>query len=340
MVTTNDFAFQRLSVSELRLDESNPRIAHFLAMYEGKVTAEQMSLALGAADGEENSSSGTTFRSLRESIRTNGGIIHPIIVNSTDEGYIVIEGNTRTLIFQEFDKRGEAGDWGTIPALVYYGLDKTSIDAIRLQSHLVGPREWRPYSKAKYLHLLRNSQHLTWGQIVDFCGGREREAQDYVAAYEDMEQYYRPLLDSDNDFDPTRFSAFVELQRPRVISALAENGFTKSDFARWIRDQLLFPLNTVRQLPSILRDPKSTEVFLKSGATEAQKVLDMPSPDEAIQDASFEVLARELSRRVLTLSYGELQRLRADLGTNEILALTDARDHLIQLCEDIASPSN
>lgn len=338
MVTASDVTFQRLPVSDLKLDKSNPRIAQFLEMYGDEVTAEQMSLALGAAAGEESSSSGTTFHSLRESIRTNGGIIHPIIVNLTTDGYLVIEGNTRALIFQEFKKGGDPGDWETIPALLYRDLDQTSVDAIRLQAHLVGPREWAPYSKAKYLHLLRNSQHLTWKQIVDFCGGREREAQDYVAAYVDMEECYRPLLTDGEPFDPRRFSAFVELQKSRIQAALVESGFTKSDFACWVKDQLLSPLATVRQLPRILSDPHSTEIFLRDGASEAQKVLDMPSPDSVLQDASFEALARELSRRVLMLSYSELQRLRSDLGTDEVLSLTDARDHLTQLCEDIAAP--
>lgn len=337
MVTASDFIYRRLPVSELKLDRSNPRIAQWLEMYEGEVTSEQMSLALGAAAGEDNRSTGTTFYSLRESIRTNGGIIHPIIVNSTSNGYVVIEGNTRTLIFQEFGKRGEPGDWDTIPTLLYSDLDQTSVDAIRLQAHLVGPREWDPYSKAKYLHLLRNSQHLTWAQIVDFCGGRESEARNLVAAYEDMEEHYRPLLDDDEAFDASRFSAFVELQRSRIQSTLLETEYTKSDFASWVKDRLIYPLNTVRLLPRILRDPRSTEIFLENGASEAQKVLDMPTPDAALQDASFEALANELSRRVLTLSYGELQRLRSDLGADEVIAITEARDHLNQLCTDIAS---
>ena len=337
MVTASDFTYRRMPVTDLRLDKNNPRIAQWLEMYKGEITAEQMSLALGAAGGEDNRTTGTTFRSLRESIRTNGGIIHPIIVNSTSNGYVVIEGNTRALIFQEFGKRGEPGDWDTIPALLYHDLDQTSVDAIRLQAHLVGPREWLPYSKAKYLHLLRNSQHLTWGQIVDFCGGGESEARNLVAAYEDMEGHYRPQLNDGEAFDASRFSAFVELQRSRVQGVLVETGYTKTDFASWVKDRLIYPLNTVRLLPRILRDPRSSEIFFENGASEAQKVLDMPSPDAALQDASFEALARELSRRVLTLNYSELQRLRADLDTDEIIALTEARDHLDELCNDIAS---
>jgi hypothetical protein len=296
-----------------------------------------MSLALGAGDSQAENSS-TTFYSLRESIKTNGGIIHPIIVNRETQGrLVVIEGNTRTLIYREFKQKELKGDWGTIPAMVYEGLGEKEIDAIRLQAHLVGPRDWDPYSKAKYLDLLRNSQHLTMAQIVDFCGGRKKEVLEYIAGYQDMESHYRPLLDSDDQFDPTRFSAFVELQHPRIQQGLLNAQFTKTDFSRWVKDGLIAPLATVRQLPRILENPKSKAVFLKDGAQEALKVLDVPAPDEAIKDASLEQLAREISRRILSMAYSELQRLRGNPGADEVSLLAEARDYLGQLCTDIAS---
>jgi hypothetical protein len=194
--------------------------------------------------------------------------------------------------------------------MVYEGLAERDVDAIRLQAHLVGPRAWDPYSKAKYLDLLRNSQHLTLDQIVDFCGGRKKEVLDYIASYHDMETYYRPLLESDDQFDPTRFSSFVELQQSRIKEALLNSGFTKEDFAKWVRDQLLLPQNTVRQLPRILGNAKTRDVFLQDGAQEAMKLLDVPAPDDAIRDATLEQLAREIVRRVLGMSCPDLQRLR------------------------------
>ena len=95
---------------------------------------------------------------------------------------------------------------------MYDQLDEKDIDAIRLQAHLVGPRQWDPYSKAKYLNYLSNSEHLTTDQIIDFCGGQKSEVHRFIDAYNDMEDHYRPLLASDDQFDPTRFSAFVEMQ--------------------------------------------------------------------------------------------------------------------------------
>ncbi len=189
--------YKTLAVDALTLDTKNPRIAKWIEIYGGEITAEQMSLALGATSSETEEG-GTTFVSLRESIKTNKGIIHPIIVNKQSEGkHVVIEGNTRTLIYREFRDNNVPGSWDQIPAITYENLSEAEIDAIRLQAHLVGPRPWDPYSKAKYLVLLSNSQYLTTDQIVDFCGGKKREVLDYMAAYHDMENTYRPLLDSE-----------------------------------------------------------------------------------------------------------------------------------------------
>ena len=331
--------FAMLPVETLVLDTSNPRVARYIEMYGGEVTDEQMSLALGAANYEQGESS-TTFQSLRSSIRTHGGLIHPILVNKEDDDRLtVIEGNTRALIYRQFRDDDDSDRWDEIPGIVYDKLDEKEIDAIRLQAHLVGPRQWDPYSKAKYLDYLSNSEHLTTDQIIDFCGGQRTEVHRFIDAYNDMESYYRPLLARDDQFDPTRFSAFVELQAPRVQEALVTSGYTKADFAGWVNDQILYPLDRVRRLPAILANPKARSVFLTQGAREAEKVLDSPSTIEALEDATLTQLANALLERIDKMRYPDLLRLREDLDTPENHALTEARDQLAGLCRLIASPS-
>ena len=67
----------------------------------------------------------------------------------------VVEGNTRLAIYRAFLRDKIPGEWKTIPAIVHGSLAQKQVDAIRLQCHIVGPRPWDPYSKAKYLdHLL------------------------------------------------------------------------------------------------------------------------------------------------------------------------------------------
>ena len=329
--------YEQLPVANLELDVSNPRVARIIEMYGAAITYDRMRLALGVSPSDDPDT-GTTFYSLRESIKTNGGIIHPIIVNDTADGrLVVIEGNTRTVIYKEFVSEGLEGDWDTIPAIVHPNLSQADIDAVRLQAHLVGPRQWDPYSKAKYLHHLRNAEHLSFNQIVDFCGGRQQEIIRYIDAYTDMEEFYRPVLESDDQFDATRFSAFVEMQRGTVLDALLQGGFTKSDFAQWVHDGLISPLSLVRSLPRILKNTEARDTFIRDGAREAAKLLDAPSPLESLRIASFTQILNEIKRRIWAMPYIDLRRLKEQIGSEDNDAIIETRDALVQLCEDIAT---
>ena len=102
----SDSKFLKLPIEKLELDISNPRIAKFIEMYGDDITAEQMSLALGAGETPTEGNN-TTFYSLRESIRTNGGIIHPIIVNEHPDGrHVVIEKHSGTNLQRVQEKEG------------------------------------------------------------------------------------------------------------------------------------------------------------------------------------------------------------------------------------------
>ena len=330
--------FELVPVDDIELDRNNPRIARWLEMYGESPTAEQIALALGSGSKEEGEG-GPSFAALKQSILTNGGIIHPIIVNKGADGRLIaIEGNTRVQIYREFREQSTPGNWNTIPAMVYDLLPESIIDAIRLQAHLVGVRQWKPYLKGRYLNLLYSSQHLTLNEIVDFCGGDKREVQNLIQAFNDMEKYYTPILESDQDFDPSRFSAFVELQERRVQDAILKMGFTKTDFAKWVDERKLYPLSTVRELPRILQNVDSSKVFLKSGAREALKHLDIPTPETALKDATLEQLARQLCKQINEFRYEDLQRLKNTSNSEEVAILITTRDRLSEFCDDINAP--
>ena len=137
--------FAMLPVETLVLDTSNPRVARYIEMYGGDVTDDQMSLALGAANYQQGENT-TTFQSLRASIRTHGGLIHPILVNRENQNrLVVIEGNTRALIYRQFRSDDDSGMMGrNYRRSCTTSWIEEEIDAIRLQAHLVGPRTVGP----------------------------------------------------------------------------------------------------------------------------------------------------------------------------------------------------
>ena len=325
--------YKELKIETIELDMSNPRIAKYIEMYDKEnLSSEAIALALGS--GVEDSGQ-TNYNSLFNSIKTNKGIIHPILVNHQEDGkYVVIEGNTRLKIYQEFKENNVDGDWDTIPCIVYEKLSTDEIHAIRLQSHLVGPREWDPYSKAKYLYNLCYVENLPMNQIIDFCGGRTNEIMKFIHAYQDMEKYYRPQLESEDEFDQREFSKFMELQKGSVKESVLSQ-FTMEDYAKWVIDGIVDTAINVRNLPQILKDEKATKKLLKSNIKEAYELTITNKPEyKDLNTVSLEQLCIEITNRIYNMQlkdYKEIKNGESELGAS----ITNLKSTLDWFVEDI-----
>ena len=327
-----------VEINKIILDKGNPRIKHFLEMY-SELNEERMLLALGA--GAETDPQGS-YERLKNSIRASSGIIQPIILKALEEDrYLCIEGNTRVVIYRELRKQEQdAGrrdeKWNAIPSIISEKMEDKEAHKIRLQVHLVGNRPWDPYSKAKYLHELREVHRMPMTELVDFCGGSRRDVKQWLDAYQDMETHYRPVLEEDGDFDPSRFSAFVELQKPGIKDAIFSAGYDERNFSQWVYKKNISPLNSVRRLPQILENKEARRIFLREGAREAIKILDAPDLDTKLREASISQLARALQEKINTLAYDEAKHLATE---RESEAYLDLRD-LLACVEELIGPGN
>ncbi len=304
--------YEEIDIDIINLDFDNPRIAKFIEQYgKDSITSEAISLALGGGTNDKNV---TSYSSLKESIRSNAGIIHPIIVNKNENNeYIVIEGNTRVQIYKEFLLKKVPGNWSKIRSIVYDNLDEKDIHAIRLQSHLVGPRDWDPYSKAKYLNYLSNYRKLPMNQIVSFCGGKSNEVKKLIAAYTDMEESYRSSLDDDSEFDQRDFSKFVELQNTSVKEAIFIHKYTITDFSKWVMNGNIDTAMNVRKIPAVLKNKEAKEVFLKSNISNALKKIAVSETEEySLTNVPYDALALELTKRIEKIELMETDRLKND----------------------------
>lgn len=334
----NSVKYQVLDVNLLELDKENPRIKHTLEMYNGQITDVEIKQALFATMSYEDNT-GTSLHTLKESIKVNGGVIHPIIVRheSSSGKYIVIEGNTRVQIYKDFNTSGQKGDWSKIPCIIYTDLEASKIDAIRLQAHLVGPRDWDPYSKAKYLDSLYRDGNLTIAQIVEFCGGNKQSVNSYIDGYNLMETHYRPQLDSDDNFIKSCFSAFIEVQNKQLQTTMANQNITMDCFAKWVIDGKFSPLNTIRQLARVLENKDAKESFLKPGNTikKAIEVLNVNAVNNSGLDfakISIEELGKEFLKKVRAMPYSEYSLLVQGKSPEREVMLLDLRDELNTLC--------
>lgn len=323
-----------IPLDAVMLDRRNPRIAHSLEVLDAEqIDDDYIELALEKfSPSESGDGASATYASLRDSIRKSGGLIAPIIVRAEPEGkYLTIEGNTRVVIYRELRKTDPSGPWSTISAIVHEGIDENREHAIRLQAHLIGPRPWRAYAKGRYLHYLYHKCGLSLNDLLDYCGGnaRKREIQEYIEAYADFEEHFSKVLES-SPGGYSKFSAFIELQKPNIKSELARHGHTVSEFAQWVADGNINPLNSVRTLPRILANAAAKEAFLKHDAREAIKLLDQPSASTLLKDAPMEQLAAALANKLRTQPWDEAMRIMGDPGGARATALVDCHAELRQ----------
>ena len=334
-----------LDVGSIQFDTGNPRIRKSIEKHGRNITAERIYFALRTS--EDGTSSGVpSFERLKEAIRTTKGISSPIIVIKAISGYVCIDGNTRLAIYRDFMSEGMTGNWDKIPCIIQSNNDEFAKDCIRLQAHLIGPRQWPAYEKARYLAQLRNTEYMSWQNLVAMGGGSEKAIKNAISGYHDMEQHYHNRLASDEDFDITRFSGFLEFHKnPKIEQAVYEAGFKKDDFADWIAigsdngDRKIERLEDVRKLPHVLANQKAKDIFIRGGKnsiTNAFKALDVPSADnadktETLENASMQDLVLMLSLRLAKMPYDEYKALENDADPESV----SLKERLEELATDI-----
>lgn len=319
--------YQEVPIDLIKLDKNNPRIASVIEMYGDNLTASAISMALGSSGSDCDSS--TSFDTLKESIKVGGGIIHPIIINETLDGeLIVVEGNTRVQIYRELKRDNVPGNWDTIRAIVYKNMSAEEMHSVRLQSHLVGPRAWKPYAKAKYVSELYHQKELSINDIISYCGGNKKEILSLIQAYADMEEYYRPHLKDGYVFDERKFSYFVELNKKSVLDALLRNGFTKEDYAKWVIEEKLTRSDVhPRNLYLILGNKEARAEFLRTNADEAMKLVHSPDNSNRLKEASIISLSDTLITRLNDITLSQISSMNDD---SEMMASLEYLQEVLQ----------
>jgi len=314
-----------------------------LEKYGDDLNAQRIHFALKSASNGPTSS----FKSLKDSIRSSQGILFPVTLTAKGVRYTCIDGNTRLAIYQEFAREDVSGDWSRIKSVIIEGSAQSDIEMHRVSAHMVGAREWPAYEKARYLHHLRNEQLWDYGRMIELCGGNKVEIERQINAYHDMNEFYRDVVD-DSAFHIDRFSGFVELQKPRIKEAIFESGLALENFGEWIRDGKIYSLKDTRKLPQVLADEEARNIFLSGGPRsieEAIRVIDQRRATDRkmdrrlLKDASIAELAETLAKRINDIPYSEIRvlrnRSRAE-SREQIAALEDLSTRLGGLLEDVS----
>lgn len=267
---------QKIDINKLDLDQENPRISFFKDnQVVPRLTQEQILFALTGRNPE-------SFRKLKDSIHNNRGIINPIWIQPQGERFLVIEGNTRVVVYLKLSKdepyelRWKQIDSYVLPKEVR----EEQKNFIKLTSHLRGVTEWDAYEKAKYLYKLWDIDGWSIPRLEKQTKLSEREIKSSIDAYRIMDQQYLGKCSGAEPNEVFKFSYFVEYVKDTKLSEVMENqSLSVEDFCGWVADKDKIPkAQDVRRLRDIVSDVDARTAFLNEGFEAAIQILSTKKP--------------------------------------------------------------
>lgn len=275
----NKIPTKKIPLGKVDFDIENPRNQMLIDSFKIRgfqdITQDQLRLGQRAATS-------TSYDGLMQSIEVNG-LLEPIWVYEKNGRYIVIEGNTRKLVFEALaEKYPDNLDWKYINARIFpEGTSEDEIAFIRLESHLGGKQPWRPYERARYLFNLRNKGY-DFQRLSRETRRNKSEIEKDIQAFELMRDHFMAKY-GDKVPDPVgKYNYFVELiSKKGVKNLVTSSEFTVDDFSKWVAEGKIPMAIYVRQLPKIFADKEVAKVFKEKGYEMAIEVLATMKPDVA-----------------------------------------------------------
>jgi hypothetical protein len=301
----------RIPLSKLQMDEENPRIGLYRDNQPDRNLSEiQMRYAITQKSPE-------AYDKLKESVHNNKGIINPIWIKPVNGGkYLVIEGNSRVVIYQDLAKmEPNESQWkGIIAYVLPSTINEDEKNYIRLQAHLRGTNDWDAYEKSKYLFKLSTEDHWPIKKIEKQTKLSASEISQNIAAFKLMQDQYLPKNPDPNEV--SKFSYFVEYVKDNKLKKLMDkNSLTENDFCEWVSDRNMIPTGQdVRRLRDILGDSDSRDLFLNKGFESSMQVIAFRNPN--VVDPFYRDMERVIEK-LKSIKSREINEISEEKGSGK-----------------------
>lgn len=265
---------KKVQISSLILDHDNPRIGLF------KDSSNKPALDQDDIEYAIVNKNPKAFEKLKESIRLNEGIINPIWVCALNKKYLVIEGNTRVIIYKQLseDFPSKEAYKEIFCYILPASIKEDQRDFIKLQAHLRGVTPWDSYERARYLYLLNDKQGYSTKRLSDLTKLSQSEIQSAIKAFKDMEEEYLPKYAGDPS-EVFKYSYFVEFEKDKKLQEMMRtHGLDLKNFCTWVGTSKLKRAQNVRDLRNILEDKNTRELFIRKGYDTAIEELSILKP--------------------------------------------------------------
>ncbi len=202
---------REVSIKELNFYPENPRI--YSIVYVGGQKPSQADI-LERLQGFEH------VRQLVQDIRSNGGLIDPLIVRQGD--MVVLEGNSRLAAYRHLAKEDPVKWAKAACTLLPADIDDHLVFTLLAQYHVKGKKDWAPYEKAGFIYRRFKQQNIDLQVAAPELGITREEAKHLIAVYEFMIEC--------GDQDATHWSYYDEFLKSRKIKKAREEVAGFDDF--------------------------------------------------------------------------------------------------------------
>ncbi len=260
--------YAELPFDQVQLDPNNPRFKYQLSKQTpGKPTQDAIKTFLLNLPGVR--------QHLFLSIRDHGGLMDPIVV--TAKGHVA-EGNCRAAVYLDLNSRQpEDKRWKTIPAYVLpHEVTSRQIAILQAEEHISGKIMWRTYEKAGHVHHMKTDLRMSEEAIAKALGTQPRVINRLLEAHETMTRHYLPKVEGTSGLKA--WSYFEEFHKIKELSEFRKDEENRKKFAQWVSDGKFPKGASVRELPSILRNPTARAKLETEGYKAAIKEVRKEDP--------------------------------------------------------------
>lgn len=200
-----DYEIKRteLKQKDLKFFPENPRVYSVLNMTDEEPTQEQI---------EETMCKTDHVKKLKESIKSNGGLIDPIFVRDGD--MVVLEGNSRLAAYRILYRQNPLR-WAKLKAILLpKDIPDSAVFSLLGQFHIIGRKDWEPYEQAGYLYRTLKDTNKSMDLLASELGITKYSIKKLIDVYEYMIEK--------NDNHPSKWSYYEELLKNRGIKKAFE----------------------------------------------------------------------------------------------------------------------
>jgi ParB/Sulfiredoxin domain len=187
-----------IPVTELKFYSENPRLYSIVSAGAKEPGQEEI---------EEKLKGMEHVRQLAHSIRANGGLLEPVIVQ--DGTLVVLDGNSRLAAYRILAAKDPIS-WGAVKCTVLpKDIPESSIFALLGEYHIIGRKDWAPYEQAGYLYRRHGLHKISIQDLAADIGLKSKTVTQLIDVYKFM------IKCGDNKVD--RWSYYFEYLRSNKI---------------------------------------------------------------------------------------------------------------------------